>query len=255
MTEPANVSAGAGAAVVPGAAPRALTPGVRRRICADPRVRSWWLVAVALVVVAGWYAVRQAANWSREAGLVRGGLPVDAVIQEVGAQVSTSRVRPDLPVELKYTVGGKAYRVEGYLPVRDETLRNGDTIHVRVDRQNPEVWTNRTEPPSLVGQLVGVWLLLPVAAVAAAVGAVRARRLRSVWVNGVVRKCVVIDVKQTATAPRSFAVRVTPAEQGDRKIFTVFVPQRLGRPVAGDEVYVVAASETSGVVVPVVREE
>jgi hypothetical protein len=203
-------------------------------------VRFWWAVAAALVLGMGYLLVMETLDWSREVRLVKEGAVVQAVVYEAGQTVKNRPVPPTGNVDLTYTYEGKQYKVTGELAERPAgTLMSASTIPLRVDPGDPRVWTNRTVPPSLWGKMLGPLLLLPAALLAVVVAVVARGRVAKLWRTGEARQAVVVETKQTPLAPLSQAVRCAIVG-GDKRLITVYVPQRGGRVKKGDVIWVVA---------------
>ena len=222
--------------------PRDISPAVRRRAWAEPRVRFWWLAAVVVLAIAGYFLGTRYWSWRRQADLVRHGLRLDdATVQRTATEVVRGkRQPPNSLVTLDYTVGGRPYTVDGFLVGRTDWIVVGGTVPIYVDRDDPSRWTGLTEVPPLTPELMGGLVLLPVpVALALACLLARARVLRA-WRNGQAIEALVLDSRQTAVAPRSRAVRCTPADADDRRVLSVYVPPRLARVGEGEMIRVLA---------------
>ena len=53
---------------------------------------------------------------------------------------------------------------------------------------------------------------------------IKRSRLARLWKSGEAVPAIALDSRQVALAPRSRAVRLTPADSDDRRVYTVFVP-------------------------------
>ena len=69
---------------------------------------------------------------------------------------------------------------------------------------------------------------------------VNKKRVLRLWRHGRALEAVVMESRQTALAPRSRFVRCAPVEQGDKRVFGVYVPDRAGRASEGDAVWLLA---------------
>ena len=96
--------------------------------------------------------------------------------------------------------------------------------------------------------MTAVALLLPVVALLVIVAFVRRAAVLRVWRNEPSAEAVVVDVKNSAIAPRSRILRLTL--KGDTRVFTTLYPLRAGVPAVGESIWVVAppAKPNKGVV-------
>src|SRR4051812_26474647 len=67
----------------PPPAPRAVTRNARRRSWAEPRVRSWWLMALLLSFIALWFAGVRVYGSSKDYWLIKHGIRVEADVLDV----------------------------------------------------------------------------------------------------------------------------------------------------------------------------
>jgi hypothetical protein len=217
-----------------------MTGAARRAALTHPTVRFWLLVAGVLFLAMAYLMVTQVTEWSREVRLVEGGAAVDATVFEAGVKMKNRVVPPLANVDLSYAFGGQDYKVTGALAERPAgTVMSGQTIPIRVDPENPKVWTSRTTRPELGGKLVAPLMLLPVVLVAGGVAWLARRRVAGLWVDGEAREAVVVDTRQAALAPRSQAVRCALVGGEDRRLITVYVPLRGGKLGKGDRLWLV----------------
>lgn len=233
MTEPTPTPT----AVPP--APRTMTPGARRAAWTHAHVRFWWLVAGVLLVAMAYLLVVQTMEWTKDARLVESGAPVEATVFEAGVKLKNRPISPLASVDLTYKYNGQDYKVTGELPERRGDLLNGQTLPIRVDPNDPKVWTNRTTPPALSGYLTPPLLLLPPLALAAGAALLSRQRVAGIWANGEAQQAIVVDTKQTPLAPLSQAVRCTLTGGRDKRLITVFVPQSAGKVAKGETLWIV----------------
>ena len=222
-------------------APRPITPRVRRRAWAEPRVRAVALSALAASLACAYLLVSRYVEWRREAALVTQGTPVDALVTVGGTiTLANKQVPPGTVVVLEYTVGGRKVTVTGTLKGRKTYITTGRTVPIRVDPEDPERWTALTEPRPMRLELIGGLIVLPFAAVLVAAALFMRWRVLSLWRDGVVTPAVVMDTRHTAVAPRTHAVRCTPVDPNDPRLLQAYVPARLGRPQQGDPLWLIA---------------
>jgi hypothetical protein len=224
----------------PPAPPREVTAVARRRAWVDPRVRFWWLAAGVLLVIALYFAVTQTVIWSQEAWLIERGVQVEARVDHAdGITVRDRLMPPASRVGLSFEWEGEVVEVSGHLAGREEHIRTGAEVPIRVHPENPRIWTYRTEPTPLWRALIGPIILLPVIAAAGLVSWWMQRRLVRIWREGEAFAAVVVESRQTAIAPLSKAVRLAPAEGADKRLISVFVPQRVANPQRGDVLWLI----------------
>jgi len=217
--------------------PRTVSPFVLRQSLRDPRVRFSRLVSIFMAVAGLVLGIIGWRSWATESRITRDGVRVDARVYEFGGHLGTMVIPADSEIKLLFELDGKQYTNRGRLPPRDENLRNGDTIPIMVDRENPQLWTSQLRPPSLVKEMLGPILLFPSALIALVVSALLRRRVLALWKHGQPELASVLDAKQTALAPRSWFVRCARA---DRSIVAVYVPRRFGKLEPGQPIWLLA---------------
>jgi hypothetical protein len=210
--------------------PRPMTARVRRRAWTEPHVRFWWLLTAAMFVIGAYVCTREFVLWRREARLVREGRLVQAEIMRAGGLSSRWQLLPpDTVVTIQYELDGKQYTQDGYLKGRKDYFKIRTMVPVRVDPSDPNLWTARTEPPVLSQQLTGAAIVLPALVVLAVVSVLRRAMTMRTWRRGQATVALTVESRQTALAPRSRLVRCTPADRGDNRVVSVYVPQRAAR--------------------------
>lgn len=229
--------------------PRPLPRALRRRVWFEPKVRFWFIAALFLLIVGLAFTVSGLLEWHREVALVRDGTLVQATIIESGGGINHHLIAEDSPWDVKFELNGKQYAETGFPPATDKPHYNNEVIPLRVDAADPSHWTNRTQPPSIDRELVGIMLVLPLVLICVLAALVRAMRLRSACISGPVHLTSILKIGQSALAPGSYAVRCTPADGSSRAIYTVFLPRRLS-PQPGDELTVVTPSPRSTLAFP-----
>ena len=228
--------------------PRQLTPRAKRRSWNELPVRIWLILAIAVAFITAYFTIDKYFSGRYERWLITQGLPLSAELNRIQGtrDKSQSFKRTDrLLVELNYDVPGhgKQLYVEGWLsqlPHRPPPpeIRVGQMIPVRVDPNRPKVWTDRTEPVPWVAEYTIVLLLLPLLALLALVALLRRRQVVNVWRRGEAAAAVVVDHKQSATAPFSRVIRFTFADGRDRRVWSTLHPAK-GAPAPGETMWVV----------------
>jgi hypothetical protein len=221
--------------------PRPVTPRTRSKSWTEPRVRAWWLAAAGVLLVSLYFLTSRYLQWRKDMVLIRDGQPVEAYVYSAdGYPIPGRRRPPTSPVELHYEVGGKKYQVQGYLTGRKDSFVVHTNVPIRIDPNDPQRFTAREEPTSLRLQLVGGLILLPFAALLAAVAAAQRMRLLALWRTGRALDAIVLDARHTALAPRSWLVRCAPADPDDKRVLSVYLPERAQRPARGELLWLVA---------------
>jgi hypothetical protein len=222
--------------------PRDLTPRILRRAWGDPRARFWWATSLTFCMISLIFAATGLHAWERETNLVHDGLPVEAHVQSV-AYISRQGASfdPSNPVRLEFPWHDHVYRTHDQRPIDGYTrfITVGDTVQIRVDPDNPENWTARAEAMPLRDRLMAAMLTLP-AVFATLVAAVwRRARILGIWKTGQLTQALILGSSVSALAPLGRAIRCTPAEDGDTRVFMVYVNGHTPRQ-RGDVVDVVA---------------
>jgi len=228
--------------------PRPVTPHAARRSWNELPVRIWVILAIAVAFITIYFTVDTYRAGRYERWLITRGQPVKAevlVIEGTRDRRGSFNRSDILRVQLGYTVNGKRYE---YLDAQGQLSRGdarpapvifvGDTIDVRVDPANPRTWTDRTRPPPWYAELTIVLLLLPLLVALAAFALLRRRQVLNVWRKGEAAAAVVLDHKQTATAPFSRVIRFTFADGRDRRVWSTLHPAK-GAPQPGETLWVI----------------
>ena len=232
----------------PSAPPRELTRRVGRRAWAQPHVRFWWLIAVVLGVIALGSGILAAADWNHERRLVSEGTPINAVVQQAGDQTLAGRKQPpDTLCILRFDWQGSPHVTQAaYLAGRDEFVAPQDVVRIFVNPKDPDDWTARTSPGPIGPRLLGAEIALVAGLAALAIGWLSRARVLDVWRNGQAVESLVIEGRNTALAPLSRAVRCTPVEDADARVFSVYVPARAGKLERGDRIWVLTRNGRTG---------
>ncbi len=228
--------------------PRPLTRRAARRSWNELPVRIWLILAIAVAFITAYFTVTTYLSGRYERWLITQGLPLSGELNRIQGTRDKAQAfkRTDrLFVELNYDVPGHGQQlyVEGWLsqlphkPPPPE-IRVGQFIPIRVDPNRPKVWTDRTEPMPWVAEYTIVLLLLPLLALLAVVALLRRRQVLNIWRRGEAAAAVVVDHKQSATAPFSRVIRFTFADGRDRRVWATLHPAK-GAPAPGETMWVV----------------
>ena len=232
--------------------PRELTKLVRRRTWTEPRVRMGWGLGLGVLFLTLYVVGTQAATWFSERRLINNGTAVEATIDAAHSQVVGNVTKgrpmpPDSEAELSFDWNGARQKVRGQLPEFMEQKKNvvvGETVTLHVDPDDPAKWTSRTKPaPLLSRQLIGVSVGLPVVLVLIVLAVLKQRRVVEIYRNGRASNALVVGLGQSAVAPRAKALRCTPVETNDKRVFNVYLPAGAAPVTPGDVVSVLRPAD------------
>ena len=209
----------------PPAPPRPLSARARRRAWIEPRIRFWWMLAIALLAIGIYLLIWEYLAWRQDSRLIASGTQVPATVQSVGGITFAGKKYKgeDGPIQLRYEWQGQTYDVT-VASIPGMWVEVGKPIPLRIDPAHPELWTARTAPEPLMHQLIGALVALPIGLLVLAISfALWARAMRT-WRDGQAQAALVIAARHTALAPRSWQVQCTLADQSDKRLLTVFAP-------------------------------
>lgn len=211
-------------------------------------MRIWVILALAVAFITIYFTADTYRAGRYERWLITSGQPVRAevlVIEGTRDRRGSFHRSDILRVQLGYTVNGKRYE---YLDAQGQLARVdarpapvifvGDTIDIRVDPADPRRWTDRTQPKPWIAEFTIVVLLLPLLFVLGLLALLRRQQVLNVWRKGEAAAAVVVDHKQTATAPFSRVVRFTFADGRDRRVWSTLHPAQ-GAPQPGETMWVI----------------
>lgn len=211
----------------------------------------WWKSGLVIGVVA--LVVGVHATWTTltERHLLQNGLPILARFTEVRTTSREGYAQPrddSMPVKLKWTMpGGQEVKVSAILPPGPGYAKVGETLRIRVDKNNPQQWTEQKELlPWWRVLTIPLIMMLPISVLLFAIALWQRWRVLRVWRNGRHFEALVIDSRNVSTAPRSRLVRYSLAEGSDKRIFSMLFPLRAGVPRDGEMFDVLAISEIPG---------
>ncbi|HTL29667.1 MAG TPA: hypothetical protein VL282_10610, partial [Tepidisphaeraceae bacterium] len=176
------------------------------------------------------FAVEQTVAAMRLRSLIDHGTPITAYVDDMS--------RGSWFI-LRYDVDGKTYRT-GQVPMmlkRQELLQRQQSVPIKVDRDDPNLWTdrNRDELEPIHRELVAAIVLLPLLAFTILMMIVKRRQVLSVWRDAPLMRAVVVETKQSSLAPLSRVVRFTIDSDANTRIWSTVMPAKAGVP-AKDEV-------------------
>ena len=221
-------------------APREVTPRVRRRAWGDIHVRFWWLSALAVALVIGYFTAHRVREALRDRALIRDGIPVKTTIKTAGEKyiAGQSEMRNSFkPVTLLGTLpDGQEREFRGEVPPGPGYLIIGSPLEIRVARDDPSEWTAQLEPLPWSRELALSLMFLPLIVLLLLVAYLMRRRVLRVWERGEPAEAVIKEVKHSAYAPRSRVLRFSLAAGDDRRIFTTLCPPGVAVPAVGEQI-------------------
>ena len=226
---------------MPVPAPRAVTPRGRRRSWGEPGVRLWWLTALVLAAIAGTLTIGRLLGTAQDRRLVREGRKVEAKIlkaDHLGVVGQTISPEADATFTFDVELDGKRHEVSGKLKQQREPLGPGKVVTLYVDPNDPSQFTDRTEV-AWRDDLFVLMLIAPVITVLVLVALVKRTMALRAWRDGEAMAAVVVETKQSASAPLSRLVRYTLRDVRDNRVFSTVVPTRVGTLNQGDTFWVV----------------
>jgi hypothetical protein len=196
------------------------------------------MAALVLGVIALSFAIDKGGEWANWRSLIVHGQKINAEIVEVDGATRNVTMAPSAPVKLAFEINGQPHTVAGTLEGRTEFIRTHDRVPIYVDPADPSRWTALMELPPLTRQLLAVWVALPMALALQAVAVILRGSLLRLWRDGQAESALVLQSQHSALAPLSRLVRCTPRDEGDTRVFSVFVPQRQGVPQRGQALWI-----------------
>jgi hypothetical protein len=190
-----------------------------------------------MVAIAVWFFVQQLRVYLNEQRLIRSGVQVMAVIEGAGGDNrSGHEAPPDSACGLTFTLNGQTVHVDapnGLVTKDNQYIHNGEKIPLRVDPRDATIWTEREQPEPMSRRMIAGAVILPVLLATLLAALFLRRRILRIWRDGDAQAYVVVDVKHTALAPLSFAVRCALHTGHDNRLITVYIPNRLAQPTPG----------------------
>jgi hypothetical protein len=193
-----------------------------------------------LAIVGICFIVNGIRGRAHEAWLIRQGVHVDARV--VTADGETVKHRPESPlsvVQLRFTWQGKDHEPP---PRALEGRHEGDFVvtwsilPIHVNPNDPDDWTWLDQPQSIFTRMIGPIVVMPMALLALLWAMHRRRRALQIWREGKPMEALIVDARSVAVAPSCRVARVTPVEERDQRVFTVYLPARLAKLGRGDVV-------------------
>ena len=218
--------------------PRPITDKARRRLWLEPISRSWCIVTMLIFLVFVFVSIQGYMQWRTDARMIESGPVVQATGFADGAKI---KGRP-LPVGqsqsiyLQYEYNGKAYTSQGPLAHTGKQYIAGEPFAIRLDPNDPSVWSNREEAPSLREKMIASILTLFFTVGSGLAALFAWWRNRGLWRYGDLRQGRVLEHRQSALAPRSVALYCAVRMGKEEHLMTVYVPHSAAIPDVGQNV-------------------
>ncbi|HEY7086580.1 MAG TPA: hypothetical protein VH518_00745 [Tepidisphaeraceae bacterium] len=222
--------------------PRPPTRRARRRSWNELPVRLWAILTLIIGAIAIYITISRVDEAIRDRSLIEHGLDVNArIVAAMGSDVTKRWPRNDqVPVRLRFTLpGGKTHEMDTVLPAKpDAYAQPGTDIKIKIDPDDPDRWTEQTQPLPWASELTAPGMLIPLALALAIVTFIRRASVLNIWKNAPLAAATVVGTQQTALAPFSRVVRFTLREGEDRRIWNVLLPvRRRGIPQPGETIW------------------
>jgi hypothetical protein len=225
-------------------APRPINPRASRRSWSEAPVRIWAILSVIVLLAAVYFTTTRVSAALTTRRLVTRGSKVIAVVDSANGVKDLGRKydrRDRNTCDLTYTgPDGVKRTVQQELSPQPGILEIGKTIELRVDPEHPTVFTDQLEPPPWRSELSALIVPLPLLAFSVLMMWWRRSRVLAVWRHGEPVNAIVVDSKQSATAPLSRVVRFALADGEDRRVFHLLYPTRAGELSKGDPLLLLA---------------
>jgi hypothetical protein len=242
------------------APPRRITARARRRSWNESNVRLWMILAVVVGVITAYFTVQQLREALSERRLIREGRAVEARVEQFGQRGTMANIRRGEAFAVTVTypgANGEPRQSEGlFIAEQDRRLSVGDTIEIRVDPNDPDRWTTRSEPRPWAEHLTAAIILVPLLALTLLMTLTRRAQVLRTWRDEPAMPATVVETKQSAIAPMSRVIRFVLHEGDDRRVWTTLHPARQA-PHKGDTITVICppANPTRAIVARLYGEE
>ncbi len=220
-------------------APRPITPTARRRAFMEPVTRSWSILAILIVVTLIGVTVQGFLDWRRNYRMINNGPEVQAVAFRDRSRVKGRPLPIGQTVYIEYEYNGQKYQSQGPLFRTDEQYIEGEPFTIRIDPENPSVWSNRKVPTTMRESMVGSIITAIFAVVAVATALMMWWKNLRLWQHGEVRVGRVMEYRTSALAPRSVGLYCAVRSGRQDNLLTVYVPQSLPVPEVGQNVQLI----------------
>ena len=164
-------------------------------------VRSWTILAALILVTLIVVAIQGMLQWRTSARMIENGVVVQAIGFADGARIKGRPLPIGQTVYVAYEYNGKKYESQGPLFRTGAEYIAGEPFPVRLDPDNPSVWSNRKQPISLRENMVGAIVTSVFAVLAMAVALFLHWRVGRLWRYGELRDGRVVDSSPQCAGP------------------------------------------------------
>ncbi len=217
-------------------------PRAALRSWMEVNVRPWLAVTLLMLVAATALGVVSYSKAAQEQRLITSGTPRDATVVGLGADTRQMPRDEEVRVTLEYAdpKSGRTMASERLLHrKRGSVVALKQVLKIRVDPNDPAVWTERTEPPPLMQSLTVPLMLVPVVLLSFLATWWQRSRVNKVLKTGTPTTATVASIRQSPLAPLSKQIGLA-LTGGDRTIRQAYWPARNGPVAKGDTVDVIA---------------
>lgn len=204
-------------------------------------------MAVVMFLIAIGFTGMRVVRSLRDYSLMKSGARVQAdIIDAQGGNTLKKLYDPDQRVAFHMTYrlpDGSFHEINEPLKDQRKAVGPGMKIPLYVDPKDPSRWTDRVEISWLEDTMVAL-LLLPTILLFLAISIFNRLGVLRAWKDGHAMHASVVEVKQSASAPRSRILRMVLGHYHDQRIFSTLIPARLDRYQPGDVVWVIIPSTT-----------
>ena len=203
-------------------------------------------MSLAMLLIALWFVVLRVYASQSDRWLIHHGVRVEADILDVDGNTLKKQYDPqeNLPFRMTWRMpDGRTHTINQRLKAQKHPLGPGKKVPLYVDPNNLDHWTDRTEISWAEDTLIGI-MLLPVILLLFGIAFFNRHQTLQAWRNGPSIHASVVEIKHSATAPRSRILRMVLANYHDQRIFTTLIPTRRSGYQPGDIVWVIIPSTT-----------
>jgi hypothetical protein len=230
-------------------APRPITAKARRRSWAEMPVRVWLILTITVAVVTIYFTINRVHEAMQDRWLILHGTDVNAKFTMVNGDPFPKR-RPrneTMQATIEYTINGTTYTPDFSLEAKPGAFAMVGTIFpIKIDPNDPTQWREVTEPKPWAQELTTLGFLVPLLALLLAVTILRRRGMLKVWRDGSLLSGEVVEIRQSAIAPRSRIARFILRDGEDRRVWATLVPTSAGIPAKGETIWLIALPNRLG---------
>lgn len=220
-------------------------PRAASRSWMEINVRPWLAITLLMTVALVAVTVVQWRDAMRQRRLIEQGIAVpDAVVHDINGRRRTAPRDEQLLVQMKYPhpTTGQPLIATGMLSRKPgQSVSLGQKLPLRIDPNDPLVWTDLVEAPPLAREMtVSLMVLLPMVLIGLVVAWLQNARVRKALRTGTRTTGTVVSIKQSPLAPMSRQIGITVETTGAR-VRHAYWPARNGPVAKGDVIEVIAS--------------